>query len=228
MRVTLSTTTPAELSLPEGTPTRGLVLRPDIVGLRPLFDDLGARLAAEHGWAVCAPEPFPGREDLPIPDRMAAMAGVDRRRPPGPARRRGRPARGAGHRPHRRARLLHGRHVRAQGAALGGTPVAGRFDRAVSFYGMIRVPEAWRGPGQRDAIDLIRDEGACPVLAVVGTLDPFMPPVDVADLEATGATVLRYEGAEHGFVHDASRPAHRPDDAADAWRRVVRRRSLPV
>jgi carboxymethylenebutenolidase len=33
--------------------------------------------------------------------------------------------------------------------------------------------------------------------------------------------VVRYEGAEHGFVHDASRPAHRPDDAADAWRRVV-------
>jgi carboxymethylenebutenolidase len=106
-------------------------------------------------------------------------------------------------------------------AALGGTPVAGRFDRAVSFYGMIRVPEAWRGPGQRDAVDLIRDEGACPVLAVIGTLDAFTPPVDVDDLEATGATVLRYEGAEHGFVHDASRPAHRPDEAADAWRRAA-------
>jgi dienelactone hydrolase len=32
---------------------------------------------------------------------------------------------------------------------------------------------------------------------------------------------VRYEGAEHGFVHDASRPAHRADDAADAWRRVI-------
>ena len=221
MRVSLSTSTPAELSLPEGTPTRGLVLHPDIGGLRPLFDDLGARLAAEHGWAVCAPEPFPGREDLPIPDRMAAMAGVtdaDHLALLGAA-----------------ADLLEGRGIGTVGvlgfcmggmyalkaAALGGTPVAGRFDRAASFYGMIRVPEAWRGPGQRDAIDLIRDEGACPVLAVIGTLDAFTPPVDVDDLEATGATVLRYEGAEHGFVHDASRPAHRPDEAADAWRRAA-------
>jgi len=197
------------------------VLHPDIGGLRPLFDDLGARLAAEHGWAVCAPEPFPGREDLPIPDRMAAMAGVtdaDHLALLGAA-----------------ADLLEGRGIGTVGvlgfcmggmyalkaAALGGTPVAGRFDRAVSFYGMIRVPEAWRGPGQRDAVDLIREAGSCPVLAVIGTADAFTPPVDVDDLEATGATVLRYEGAEHGFVHDASRPAHRPDDASDAWRRAA-------
>jgi carboxymethylenebutenolidase len=33
--------------------------------------------------------------------------------------------------------------------------------------------------------------------------------------------VVRYEGADHGFAHDPSRPAHRPDDAADAWRRAV-------
>ena len=59
------------------------------------------------------------------------------------------------------------------------------------------------------------------MLAIIGTLDAFTPPVDVDDLEATGATVLRYEGAEHGFVHDASRPAHRPDEAADAWRRAA-------
>ena len=25
---------------------------------------------------------------------------------------------------------------------------AGRFDRVVGFYGMIRVPDAWSGPGQ--------------------------------------------------------------------------------
>ena len=32
---------------------------------------------------------------------------------------------------------------------------------------------------------------------------------------------MRYEGADHGFVHDPSRPAHRADDAADAWSRVL-------
>ena len=62
VRIDLPSGTPAELALPDGTPAAGLVLAPDIMGLRPLFDDLCARLAAEHGWAVCAPEPFPGRE----------------------------------------------------------------------------------------------------------------------------------------------------------------------
>jgi len=59
------------------------------------------------------------------------------------------------------------------------------------------------------------------VMAIVGTEDPWTPAGDVAELEATGATVVRYEGANHGFVHDASRPGHRPDDAADAWARTI-------
>jgi carboxymethylenebutenolidase len=33
--------------------------------------------------------------------------------------------------------------------------------------------------------------------------------------------VVVYPGAEHGFVHDPERAAHRPDDAADAWRRAL-------
>jgi carboxymethylenebutenolidase len=59
VRIALPSGTPAELAMPAGAPTRGLVLAPDIAGLRPLFDDLCAQLASEHGWAVCAPEPFP-------------------------------------------------------------------------------------------------------------------------------------------------------------------------
>ena len=43
----------------------------------------------------------------------------------------------------------------------------------------------------------------------------------IAAAEALGVHVVRYEGADHGFVHDPSRPTHRPDDAADAWRRVI-------
>ena len=54
-------------------------------------------------------------------------------------------------------------------------------------------------------------------------LDPKkgIHPEDVDALAATGATVARYEGADHGFVHDPSRPAHRADAATDAWERVV-------
>src|SRR3954463_5344012 len=61
MRISLPSGTPAELAVPDGRPSRGLALAPDIGGLRPLFDDLCARLAAEHGWAVCAPGPVPRR-----------------------------------------------------------------------------------------------------------------------------------------------------------------------
>jgi carboxymethylenebutenolidase len=98
---------------------------------------------------------------------------------------------------------------------------AGRFDRAVAFYGMIRVPEHWQSPGQGAPLDAVVADGACPAMAVIGTADPWTPPADVADLAAAGVTVVQYEGAEHGFVHDPDRPAHRAADAADAWRRAI-------
>ncbi len=41
------------------------------------------------------------------------------------------------------------------------------------------------------------------------------------DLQAADAEVVIYEGADHGFVHDASRPTHRAEDAADAWARAI-------
>jgi carboxymethylenebutenolidase len=96
----------------------------------------------------------------------------------------------------------------------------GAFDRAVAFYGMIRVPAQWQSETQSPPLEHVTSPDACPVLAVVGTADPYTPPDDVDALEATGAEVHRYEGAEHGFVHDPSRPSHRAADAADAWAKV--------
>ena len=214
MRVELSDGSTAELALPEGKPVRGLVLLPDIMGLRPLFDEHCARLARDEGWAVCAPEPFAGKEDLALDERLATMGTYD----------------GAGY----VARIeAAADHLSALGAApigilgfcMGGmfTLVAagtGRFDRAVSFYGMIHLPDSWQGPGLGDPLAAATAPGACPILAIVGTADPFTPEGDVAELEGAGAEVVRYEGAEHGFVHDASRPAHRADDAAEAWARA--------
>jgi carboxymethylenebutenolidase len=77
MRVALPSGTPAELVRPPGTPDRGLVVIPDIGGLRPLFDDLVARLAGDNDWPVIAVEPFPGREAMTLEERMGAMAGLD-------------------------------------------------------------------------------------------------------------------------------------------------------
>lgn len=215
MRITLPSSTPAELAVPDGQPRRGVVLAPDIMGLRPLFDEMCARLAAEHGWAVCAPEPFPGREGLSLEERMAVVGELD-------------DGRQVGDLVAAASALVAQTNVHRVGVlgfCMGGmyalkAAAVGRFDRAVSFYGMIRVPERWQGPGQGDPLSAVA-AGAIPVLALVGGRDPMTPAVDVDDLEAVGAEVVRYPDAEHGFVHDPSRPAHRPDDAMDAWRRAV-------
>jgi len=214
MRITLADGCPAELARPATVDehTMGVVLFPDIMGLRPLFDDMCARLAADHGWVVCAPEPFPGREHLEVQDRLTAMSALD----DAALRTTALAA----------ADATGCATVVATGFCMGGmltfkAAATGRFARAAAFYGMIRLPADWSGGSLHQPIDALAAPGRCPTLAIVGTADHFTPPVDVDDAESLGVEVVRYEGAEHGFVHDVSRPAHRVDDAADAWRRVV-------
>ncbi len=213
MRIELTDGTPAELARPQGgEATAGLVLCPDIMGLRPLFDELAQRLADEQGWVVVCPEPFPGREHLSLSDRMEAVGGLDDL---------------VGLSTLQRAADATGtERVNVLGFCMGGmwalkASATGRFHRAVSFYGMIRMPENWKSPTMGDAIDFVTAPAACPVLELVGSEDPFVPMADIADLQAVDAAVVIYEGADHGFVHDASRPTHRAEDAADAWSRAI-------
>ncbi len=220
MRTTLPSGTPVVVARPEVDAALGVVVAPDIGGLRPLFDELIVRLAAEHGWAVAAVEPFPGRELPTLDDRMAAVATLRDDDTVGDLV--------------AAADRLDVDRVGILGFCMGGmwtmkAAATGRFHRAVPFYGMVRNPEAWRADANGDAIDalLAAPGSAEKILAIVGTADPYTPPDDLAELEAAGATVVRYEGAEHGFVHDADRPAHRADDAADAWRRAVEWLSAP-
>ena len=79
MRTTLASGTPVEIARPADgrPPSRGLVLIPDIMGLRPLFDGHAQRLADEQGWAVAAVEPWPGREDLPLEERLQSVGTID-------------------------------------------------------------------------------------------------------------------------------------------------------
>jgi carboxymethylenebutenolidase len=177
-----------------------------------LFDDLVARLAEEQRWTVCAFELWAGRESLPLPDRLAAGGSLDDTRILGDAS--------------AAADATECEAVAVIGFCMGGmytlkASASDRFDRAVAFYGMARVPEQWRGPTQSEPLDAVASPNRCPTLAIVGTADPWVPPADADALEATGVEVVRYEGADHGFVHDPTRPVHRPDDAADAWRRVL-------
>jgi carboxymethylenebutenolidase len=214
MRETLPSGTTVEVVRPDGDPSMGLVIAPDIMGLRPLFEDLATRLSTEHGWAVAAVEPFPGEEGLDLGARMDAVGrlrDVDAIRDLVAA-----------------ADLLEVEPVGVLGFCMGGmwtikAAATLRFSAAVAFYGMVRNPENWRTETNTDAVDVLRATpgAAGRVLAIVGTADPYTPEHDLHELEDAGATVVRYEGAEHGFVHDPSRPAHRADDAADAWRRAV-------
>jgi carboxymethylenebutenolidase len=218
------TAVPAVHARPDGMPTGGLVLHPDIMGLRPLFDDLCRRLAT-HGFAVCAPEPF---ARAPVEVRAASGPGVRMEHVAqlDDALQLGDLERAADY------LVVHDdvRDVAVLGFCMGGMQAlkaasGGRFDRAVSFYGMVRVPEAWVGPGTVRPLDGAAD--VCPTLAIFGGRDTFTPPADVEALRTAWAgrpdcEVVVYPEAEHGFVHAPERDAHRPDDAADAWRRVLR------
>jgi dienelactone hydrolase len=213
MRITLPSGTEAEIAEPtDDTATMGLVITPDIFGLRPLFDDMVARLSSEWSMTVIAVEPFPGLELGPdVEPRMAAMSSLDD--------------------------AIHLRDLEEAAAATGCDRVgllgfcmggmycfksarSDRFARIVSFYGMIRLPDARKGSGQGEPLDHLAAGHPDRVLAIIGALDPYTPPDDVVTLEAVGVNVLQYPDAEHGFAHAPERPAHRPADAADAFERA--------
>jgi carboxymethylenebutenolidase len=215
MQLTLPSGTPAELATPgDGrTPTRGLVIIPDIGGLRPLFGAMAQRIADERGWAACT---FDVWGDLTPADSIAERLGQvgrltdDRLLGDAVAA----------------ADACEVEPVGVIGFCMGGMYTfkaagTGRFDRAAAFYGMIRVPEQWRSPGHGEPLDALARPGAAATLAVIAGLDQWTPPDDVAALAEAGVAVIRYDEADHGFAHDPDRPTHRAADAADAWQQAL-------
>ncbi|MDG2428926.1 MAG: dienelactone hydrolase family protein [Acidimicrobiales bacterium] len=213
MRIKLPSGTNAEVvRQPDGSVNRGLVVIPDVMGMRPLFDDLVAQLSIETGWSVATFELYPDREELDAAERLEAASTLNDNRIMADAI--------------AAADSTGPGLVSILGFCMGGMYTlkavsTGRFERACPFYGMIHVPEAWRGPGQGEPLDLLALGDPSSVFAVIGNEDEWTPPDHVNELEALGASVERYEGVGHGFVHDAERPAHSPDAAADAWARVL-------
>ncbi len=207
---------------PDGMPRAGLVLHPDVGGLRPLFEDMARRLAT-HGLAVCTFEPFAAASAearSSVEARLAAVGELDD---------------GVQLDIMSAASNLlivedDVSQVSVLGFCMGGHytfKAAGedRFDRAVAFYGMLRTPEAWQGPGHRiDPLAVAAE--MCPTLAVFGTNDPWTPADDIAALKQawsarTDCEIVEIQDAEHGFVHDPDRPIHRAEEAATLWARAI-------
>ena len=208
---------------PDGMPTAGVVLHPDIMGIRPLFDDMALRLAS-HGFAVAMIEPFARKSEADraasdVPTRMGWAPGLEDDDVLGDLS--------------AAADLLVVEDgvtsVGVLGFCMGGmfalkAAATDRFDRAVAFYGMVRLPPGWEGPGLRPALETAAD--VCPTLAIFGAADSMIPLDDVEALRAVWAArndceIVVIDDADHGFVHDPDRPAHRPDDAAALWERAL-------
>ena len=211
MRITLPSGTEAAVAHAD-EPRMGLVVAPDIFGLRQLYDDMVERYAREWQMTTVAVEPFPGRvlgEDLD--ERFGAVPALDDDT-------------------HLRDLLEAADATGCDKIGLIGFCMGGmycfkaarsdRFARIAAFYGMIREPANWMGPGHVEPLDHLASGHPERVLAIIGDRDPFTPPADVADLEATGVSVVHYPEAEHGFAHAPEREAHRPADAADAFARA--------
>ena len=208
---------------PAGRPDTGVVVHPDLMGVRDLFDDLCRRLAT-YGFAVACAEPFAHfpseiREAGDPTVRMAHMKEMDDDVQGGDL------AAAADF-----LRETDGvERVMIVGFCMGGmytlkAAATGVFARAVAFYGMVRVPEDWKGTSLHDALETAAQ--VCATLAIFGGKDPWVPLTDVEALRAAwrdrdDCEIVVYPDADHGFVHGIERPAHRPDDAADAWERAL-------
>jgi carboxymethylenebutenolidase len=219
VEVELTSGTPADLS-PTVGPKRGVVVVPDALGRRPLLTDLAQRLSTAHNWNVILVDVYRGRAiDSDSPEALdRAIAELDDDDVVGDLV--------------DAAARLEADPVALLGIGLGGmyaykAAASHRFDRVVSLYGMIEVPQRWRGPGQRSPLALI-EHAADPaaILALYGGADPWVTSDQVDALERTGVEVVRYAQAAHGFVHDPADSAHRAADAADVWARVVKHLTL--
>lgn len=213
---------PAVHARPDGLPVAGVVLHPDMGGLRPLFADMARRLAT-NGLAVCVVEQFaalPASDIATVEQRMAHVKDLDDTQQLEIFS-------SAAH-----LLVVEDDVVRVSmiGFCMGGhytfkAAASGRFDAAVPFYGMLRTPDGWGSAGHRiQPLDVASQ--MCPTLAIFGGADPWTPAADIDALRAAwkdrdDCEIAVVDGAEHGFVHDPDRPIHRADDAAALWPRAL-------
>ena len=208
------------INLPSGTSAvtcitedaeRALVIIPDIMGLRQIFEEHTIRLAQENNWNVCCFELYAENPDYKLDERFAHACELEDDRVLGDAI-------AAADIVSQEANIPVG----IIGFCMGGmyvnksVPIE-RFDRAVSFYGMIEVPEAWQSDTQREPLECLAEGDPSKLLAIIAEDDDYTPADEVAKLRETDVQVISYSNCDHGFVHDPNRESHRPTEAAEAW-----------
>jgi carboxymethylenebutenolidase len=215
---------------PERAGQPGVVLIHDVWGLGDHARDLTRRLAAE-GFAVLGLDLYSRLDEVKIenpgvwmrglsdPQALAdVQAGVD----------------------FLHAHSATGARVGVTGFCMGGmyALLAGcsctGLSASAPFYGLlshrhgILFDEAGLDPALKpsEPLDAVR-ELSCPTLAFFGDRDEFVPMSDIDSLRermaatAQPAEVVVYPGAGHAFMNDTREDAFRPEDAADAWGRLV-------
>ena len=187
------------------------MILPSMWGTTAAFENMAHELATEQEWAVCIPEIITNEPQADFATRRGAVGGLVDDDVFEVLR--------------EAADITAAAHVALVGFCVGGmyamkATALARFDRVVAFYGMVRIPEYWRSPGQGEPLDYLRGN-TDRVLAIYGEQDDFIPIADIETVEDAGVRTVRYPDANHAFAADPDHENYRPHDAADAWKRAL-------
>lgn len=230
----MTTTTDTELGFlaaPDADAAPGVVMIHDVWGLSDHTRDLAQRLARD-GFAVLALDLYRRLDEVKIENPGAWMRALS-----DPQVLRDVQAGADFLRAHPAAR---DRKVGVVGFCMGGmyalmaACTCEGLAASVPFYGLlshrhgILFDEGGLDPARKPHEPLeLASRLRCPTLAFFGDRDEFVPMADVEalrerlDATAPEAQVVVYPGAGHAFMNDTRPDAFRPDDAADAWAKMV-------
>ena len=214
-------------------PKPGVVVIPDVWGLSDHYRGLARRLAGD-GFPALAVDLYRREPQRKISDPGRWIRGLDDRRVLADVQ--------AAADLLATHKAVGDRRVGVTGFCMGGQyailAAAGcrGLSAAVPFYGMLSHEHGLLAPAAGESLDPARKprspleaaaSARCPVLALFGRDDPFIPASDVEafarQLEKSGQPheVAVYDGAGHAFMNDTRPEMYRPEAARDAWGRMI-------
>ena len=219
------------LATPESSARPGVVMIHDVWGLTDHTRDLARRLASE-GLAVLALDLYRRLDSVKIDDPGQWMRALSDPQILGDVQAAvdflGAQSMTEGHKIGVTGFCMGGMYALMAGCTCTG------LSASVPFYGLlshrhgILHSDAGLDPAlkPREPLDAVRDLRS-PTLAFFGDHDQFIPVSDIELLKERFAEISQptevvvYPGAGHAFMNDTRPDAYRPEDAADAWQKMV-------